>query len=328
MRGWDVTQPPFPWFGGKSRAASLIWSRLGNVDNYVEPFFGSGAVLLNRPYEPKIETVNDLDGFVVNFWRAVKHDPEAVARHADNPVNEADLHARHVWLVGKTNDLLDRLMGDPGYYDAQVAGWWCWGLCCWIGRGWCAGNGPWVSVDGVLVRRTAGQGINRQLPHLGNAGRGELRTVWLLDYFAALSDRLRHVRVACGDWSRVVTPSVTTRHDGITGVLLDPPYAHPGRAITLYRHDDMDVAERVALWAAENGDNPRLRIALCAYDGDVTMPDGWHKVQWTNRGGYGSQGSNGDMNRFREVVWFSPHCINPAVIPTQTELFDGLERAS
>lgn len=51
---------PFPWFGGKSLAASLIWERLGDVPNYVEPFFGSGAVLLARPHEPGIETINDL----------------------------------------------------------------------------------------------------------------------------------------------------------------------------------------------------------------------------------------------------------------------------
>ncbi len=39
---------PFPWFGGKSKVASLVWERFGDVQNYVEPFFGSGAVLLNR----------------------------------------------------------------------------------------------------------------------------------------------------------------------------------------------------------------------------------------------------------------------------------------
>jgi hypothetical protein len=56
---------PFPWFGGKSRAAPLIWDRLGDVVNYVEPFFGSGAVLLGRPGGATgIETVNDQDGFV------------------------------------------------------------------------------------------------------------------------------------------------------------------------------------------------------------------------------------------------------------------------
>ena len=37
---------PFPWFGGKRKVAAEVWSRFGTVANYVEPFFGSGAVLL------------------------------------------------------------------------------------------------------------------------------------------------------------------------------------------------------------------------------------------------------------------------------------------
>lgn len=48
---------PFPWFGGKSRAADLVWSRFGDVQNYVEPFAGSLAVLLARPSQPRDETV-------------------------------------------------------------------------------------------------------------------------------------------------------------------------------------------------------------------------------------------------------------------------------
>jgi hypothetical protein len=44
--------------------------------------------------------VNDIDGYVSNFWRAVQADPELVAHYADWPVNEVDLHARHRWLVG------------------------------------------------------------------------------------------------------------------------------------------------------------------------------------------------------------------------------------
>jgi len=47
---------PFPWFGGKSRCAHLVWERFGDVPNYVEPFYGSGAVLLGRPFPPRIET--------------------------------------------------------------------------------------------------------------------------------------------------------------------------------------------------------------------------------------------------------------------------------
>ena len=57
---------PFPWFGGKSRVADIVWDRFGDVANYVEPFFGSGAVLLARPHPPRIETVNDLDCMVAN----------------------------------------------------------------------------------------------------------------------------------------------------------------------------------------------------------------------------------------------------------------------
>jgi len=53
---------PFPYFGGKSKIADIVWKRLGDVPNYVEPFFGNGAVLLRRPHKPGIETVNDKDG--------------------------------------------------------------------------------------------------------------------------------------------------------------------------------------------------------------------------------------------------------------------------
>jgi DNA adenine methylase len=66
---------PFPWFGGKSRAAALIWERLGPVANYVEPFAGSLAVLLGRPHPPRIETVNDRDAYLANFWRALAAAP-------------------------------------------------------------------------------------------------------------------------------------------------------------------------------------------------------------------------------------------------------------
>lgn len=72
-------KPPFPWFGGKSKVAPQVWKAFGDVDNYVEPFFGSGAVLFGRPTVGKAETVNDLDHWIANFWRAVKRDPEAVS---------------------------------------------------------------------------------------------------------------------------------------------------------------------------------------------------------------------------------------------------------
>jgi len=108
-----MLRAPFPWFGGKSRVAHLVWDRFGDVPNYVEPFAGSLAVLLSRPTEPGTETVNDLDTYLANFWRAVQADPVEVALWAGWPVNECDLHARHRWLVGIGPDFHERMKADP-----------------------------------------------------------------------------------------------------------------------------------------------------------------------------------------------------------------------
>lgn len=139
----EPLRAPFPYLGGKSRVAHVVWRAFGNEPNYVEPFFGSGAVMLGRPHEPKVETANDADGLLANFWRSIKHAPAVVAEHADWPVNECDLHARHLWLVEQRETLTARLHGDPEFYDAKIAGWWVWGICSWIGSGWCSGEGPW-----------------------------------------------------------------------------------------------------------------------------------------------------------------------------------------
>jgi hypothetical protein len=298
---------PVTWFGGKSRAAKIIWDRLGNVENYIEAFLGSGAVLLSRPHAPSLETVNDKDRYVANFWRALRDDPDGVALHADWPINEADLEARHYWLVSEGARLLDGLMADPVAYDSRIAVWWVWGQCAWIGSGWCSGAGPWRANESGWKLRNAGQGINRQLPHLGGAGKG------ILDYLRDLSDRLRLVRVACGDWTRVLTPSVTFRH-GMTGILLDPPYG-TGEVDYSGGGNRTDIASEVREWAIENGSNPDLRIALCGYDGQFEMPGDWSVEEWKAAGGYSSSAeeeTQGQLNRHRERVWFSPACIPAA----------------
>jgi hypothetical protein len=127
---------PFQYFGGKSKAAPIIWPRFGNVPNYVEPFAGSLAVLLARPHAPHTETVNDIDCYISNFWRAVQHVPDDVAEFADWPVNEADLLARHQWLMDQ-DGFRQQIRSNPHFYSPKVAGWWVWGLCSWIGSGWC-----------------------------------------------------------------------------------------------------------------------------------------------------------------------------------------------
>lgn len=290
-----MLKAPFPYFGGKSRVAKEVWRRFGNTPNYVEPFFGSGAVLLARPDDhqwwDRTETVNDLDGLLANFWRAVKHDPEAVGHWADWPVNENDLHARHRWLVGQKDSLQERLEADPDYYDVKIAGWWVWGISCWIGGRW-------------------GDALYRRLPHLGDAGSGIVSQLFV--GFQPLQRRLSRVRVACGDWTRVTGPCVTERL-GITGMFLDPPYSPKERKKVVYSKDG-GVAADVLSYCISQTDNPMLRIALCGYDGEHnTLADdyGWSVYEWKAAGGYGNQGDGrGRANAHRERIWFSPSCIN------------------
>ena len=319
---------PFPWFGGKSRVAEIVWDRFGDVPNYVEPFFGSGAVLLGRPSEPHIETVNDRDCFIANFWRALQSDPDEVAYWADQPVNEADQHAKHLWLINQT-DWAEQMKTDPDLFDSKIAGWWVWGQSIWIGSGWCAGlsKRPHLGDAGTGVHRqlphlgNAGKGVHRQLPHLGDAGTDESTASDLTsgtpvrEYMRQLAERLRKVRVCCGDWSRVCGPSPTVKL-GTTGVFLDPPYADEAkRTDDLYSVDSGSVAHEVRRWALEWGDDPRMRIALCGYEGEHDIPTSWDCVEWKARGGYGSQGNNqARENSAKERIWFSPHCLQPMTL--------------
>src|SRR5690625_423118 len=348
----DQLVAPFPYFGGKRKAAPMIWPLRGDTPASSAPSAGSLAVLLPRAPPPRTETVNALDGLLVPFWRATAAEPDAVAAAADWPVTELDLTARHAALVRARSDLTARLEADPHYYDATLAGWWVWGACAWLGSGWCSGEGPWSVVDGVLVKadrdgvkrkppnlRDAGTGINRQLPHLGNDGRGINRQLPHLgeagkgvngqhaairEWMHALSDRLRRVRITTGDWQRVLTPSVTTKH-GLTAILLDPPYDHEAiQDARMYGGGtyDKSISAAVRQWCIQNGADPLLRIALCGYgtEHDELLAHGWTRESWRARKGYQSVSSDGTHTGHLEAIWYSPNCINP---DAQPGLFDN-----
>lgn len=64
--------------GAKWSMAPWIISKFPTHRSYLEPFFGSGAVLFSKP-RSDIETVNDLDGEVVNLFQWIRRDPERLA---------------------------------------------------------------------------------------------------------------------------------------------------------------------------------------------------------------------------------------------------------
>lgn len=319
---------PFPYFGAKSRAAAAVWQLFGEVRNYVEPFAGSLAVLLNRPSPfSGPETVNDLDCLLVNAWRAIAGNPTQLAGLLIAPVAEVETEAQHNVLMNR-KDALREKTGDPYWFDLRQAAWWIKGANEWIGSGWCAAEGPWSWTAEQGWQSNAGKGINRKLPHLGNAGRGINRQLphlgdagtgafanrleFVSDWLCALRDRLCSVRIACGDWRRVLGESVTTKH-GITAVFLDPPYDG-----TEYVYGtDKPVSAEVREWCVANGGNTLLRIILAGRgeEHDSLLDHGWSKETWSALKGYANH-----EERHEEALWCSPECIKADALK-QSDLF-------
>jgi hypothetical protein len=270
--------------------------------------------LLRAPWPAKrTETINDINAWLCNFWRAVKADPDKVAFYAADPVSELDLQARGDWLFYRPNvdvEFVERLRSDPDYYDAKSAGWWVWGQSSWIGDDW--GRKKCRS----LPHLGAGKGVNRQRPHLSDAGTGDetTRLVSIREYMRQLCERMAGVRVCCGDWSRVLGPAITIAH-GTCGVFLDPPYAVADRDSVYGEHEDRNIANDVRDWCREWGAHPPMRIVLCGYDGEHNdlVSNGWTVQAWKASGGYGNQ-SDGNENRHRERLWLSPHCLRQAAL--------------
>ncbi|HRR83303.1 MAG TPA: hypothetical protein P5118_24235, partial [Planctomycetota bacterium] len=147
----------------------------------------------------------------------------------------------------------------------------------------------------------------------------------LREWFRLLSARLRHVRIVCGDWRRVLTHgalySLSVGKQGPAGVLLDPPYDPQERSRGLYATDaaqaavgDASLAADVRRWCLEHGNDKDLRIVLYGYDGecqgltDQLLAAGWREYEWFKRGfltgGMGHQ-------QHRERIYASPQCLVP-----------------
>lgn len=96
-------KPPFAYFGGKTTLAPKIAELLPKHDHYVEPFAGCLAVLLAK--EPsRVETVNDLDGDLMTFWRVLRDTPHELHRACElTPHGRAEYLEASEDLTGLTD---------------------------------------------------------------------------------------------------------------------------------------------------------------------------------------------------------------------------------
>lgn len=307
--------PPFTWFGGKRKLADMVWKVFGSgIPNYIEPFAGGLAVLLARPAEDFrkskkiLETFNDQNLLLLNFWRAVQFgNIEELVKSAVFPQHETELLLRRQFFIDKLPKLKDYLTGndlpddDPGKYrrfDMEVAGLWLYVTRNWIGAG--ADDPDKMPMEKIPVKGESGW--------LGGSPEKHL---------TCLQKRLKGATGFVGDWRRVVKSNTQTTGRGITGVFLDPPY----RGSENYYagvNDDLPergiIADEVDQWALDKEQgHPDFRIAVCGYEHNFNIVEyekrGWYLHRWKPSIGHRSANSSIEKRKdVTEITAFSPQC--------------------
>jgi DNA adenine methylase len=235
----SALKPPLTYYGGKTTIGPQIAALLPAHRHYVEPYCGGLSVLLaKRPSH--METVNDLDGDLMTFWRMLRDRPDDLARvcaltphsRAEHDASYADAdseleQARRVWV---------RLsQGRAG--TLRKTGW----------RYYVAPAGSNTSMPGYLSGY-----VNRM---------------------AAAAERLAAVSLECRPGLEVIT-AYGAQPDAL--LYIDPPYLGSTRARN-YQYEMGAEADHRELACAL--DDCASAVVLSGYCSPLYLDlyDGWHR---------------------------------------------------
>lgn len=232
--------------GSKWSIADWIISFFPEHHSYLEPFFGSGAVLFNKP-RSNIETVNDLDGNVVNLFEWIRKDPERLAHEI-----YCMPYARQIY-----DDAFETVPDDS--FDKAV---------------------------NFYIRLNMGHGFRTNGEKVGwkNDVQGRERAYasqgWcnLPEKIMQAAERLRGVQIEC----RPATELIPRFNYPNVLLYLDPPYMPSTRHGKQYRYEMFDGrshAELLEVAKAHKGP-----VLISGYDSVLynDMLHGWHREEKTS----------------------------------------------
>lgn len=276
--------PPVPYFGGKQLLGPRLAALFPPHGHYVEPFAGSLAVLFAKPPSP-FETVNDLDGDLVNFWRVLRDQPEDLER-----VCALTPHSRVEQQQSYDRDGVD---------DLERA------------------RRIWVTLTqgrGGVPTRT---GWRHYVKPSSSTGMPAYLRAYVERMGPAVA-RLSNVSLECRPALEVID-----RYGREQGVLLyvDPPYLGDARATpddnrrrtSRYRHEMLDEQEHSELAQALR--QCKATVLLSGYPSPLydELYAGWSRVEFATGTG---QSARGEWSERTEVVW-----ANVPLERNQGELF-------
>lgn len=271
---------PLTYYGGKQRLASQIVAMMPAHRVYFEPFAGGAAVLFAKPRAER-EALNDIDGHVMRFWRALRDHPAALATAvAMTPYSRAE------WRFC-------RYEHESAEDDVEAA------------------RRFIVEVDQSFSR----EGTGWSPPSISFDRRGRWQAgVWqnLPDKLMAAATRLAGVALEQGDAIDLIP-----RYDQLDAVIYcDPPYARgqrlaPGKG---YRHDDDG-----SLWprlVEVLADIQKASVVLSGYP-CIEMADlGWRRIPLVHKRTVQAR-SGGTLSTAPEGIWLSP--LVPEPVPNLFE---------
>ena len=236
----------FGWYGGKYGHLNWLLPLLPAAHHYCEPFAGSAAVLLNR-LPAKVETYNDVDGEVVNFFKILREDADALTRAiALTPFSREEFYR----AVTETDESLPPLERARRFYvRARQA------------------------RTGLAQTATLGRWANCK--NTSRAGMSGVISRWLggVEALGGIAARLLRVQIE----NRPALDIIRLYDSPGTLFYCDPPYPHESRGDDNAYGFEMDEAEHREL--ADSLRSAKGKVAVSGYRCDLMdrLYGGWRR---------------------------------------------------
>ena len=266
--GYTRRRIVFGWYGGKFSHLDWLLPLLPECHHYCEPFAGSGAVLINRVPAP-VETYNDLDGEVVNFFRVLRDQHQALIRAiALTPFSREEYYCA---IYGSTEDISDLERARRFYIRARQTR---------TGLAQTASLGRWANCKNT-----------------SRAGMSGVVSRWLggVDALDEIAQRLIRVQIE----NRPAVDVIQLYDNHKTLFYCDPPYLHATRGDAKAYGFEMDEADHRALAEVVNACEGKVAVSGYYHPlmDELFPPDHWFKTEGPDKTIHSTKDSR------REVLW-------------------------
>lgn len=236
----------FGWYGGKFNHLDWLLPLLPKAHHYCEPFAGSAAVLINRDPSP-VETYNDIDGEVANFFRVLReHSEEIIRAIALTPFSREEFYRA---IYDTAEDITDIERARRFFIRARQAR---------TGLAQTATLGRWANCKGT-----------------SRGGMSGVVSRWLgsVDGLAEIAQRLLRVQIE----NRPAMDAISTYDSTNTLFYCDPPYLHETRGDAKAYGFEMDEEQHRRLASLLNQCKGKVAISGYRHELMDELFDGWRR---------------------------------------------------